>query len=215
MKRLQPSLLTLLAIVLLVPAAVPAAVPADTITYCDSFPRATLRDFQLPVHPFDLPGCTLIDAHVVLDITVDGAFYGENTGNCLPGGCSESDSTYVSLAFTNLNGAAAGADHSESQHLTLTSYDGVFDYAGSSGYTKAYVWPAYSGFVMTYANLAQFWGAQSVAVDTEAYWQRIGPGNGSYGVRTYVWGKLCVTYTYTCSVDAAPSSWADVKVLYR
>ena len=211
MMRLQPSLLTLLAIALLAPAVV----QADTVTYCDSFPRQTIRDFQLPVHPFDQPGCTLTDAHAVLDVTVDGAFFGENTGNCLAGGCSEYDSTFVSLAFTDLDGAPVGSDNSVAQHLTLTSYDGVLDFGGTSGYTTPYVWPAYSGYVMSYASLAQFWGAQSVAVDTEAFWSRTGPGNGAYGVRTYVWGKLCVTYTYSCSVDASPGSWADVKVLYR
>jgi len=209
--RLQPCLLALLAGALLAPAAV----QAETVTYCDSFPRQTIRDFQLAVQPFQRPGCMLDAASVVLHITVDGGFYGENTGNCLPGGCSERDSTYVSLAFTDLDGTPVGSDHSVTQNLTLTSYDGVFDFGGTSGYTNDYVWPAYSSYAMTFTSLSQFLSAQSVAIDSEAFWSRTGPGNGSYGVHTHVWGALCVTYTYTCSVGANPSTWAGGKVLYR
>jgi len=211
MKRLLTPVLTLLTIVLLAPAVL----HAETVTYCDSFPRQTIRDFTLNIQPFSQPGCYLANAQVVLGVVVDGAFYGENTGNCLPGGCSENDSTHVSLAFTNLDGAAVGSVYDHAQHLTLTSYDGVLDFAGASGYTSPYVWPAYTGWAMTYANLAQFLAPQSVLVDTQAFWSRTGPGNGSYGVRTYVRGTLCVTYTYTCPVGAAPSTWAGVKVLYR
>jgi hypothetical protein len=211
MKRLTTGGLAVLAGALLAPAVV----RAETVTYCDSFPRQTIRDFTLTVRPFDQPACALTNAQVALDVVVDGAFYGENTGNCLAGGCAEYDSSHVSLAFTELSGAPASAVHDVAQRRTLTSYDGVFDYAGASGYTSPYVWPAYAGYAVSYSSLVQFLAAQSVFVDTSAFWYRTGPGNGSYGVRTYIRGKVCVTYTYTCPVGVAPSTWAGMKVLYR
>lgn len=191
----------------------PAILSADTVTYCDSFPRQTLRDFTLNVRPYDKQPCILLDADVVLDIVVDGKFFGENRGNCLPAGCSEYDSTHVSLSFQNLDATAAGSQFDRAEHRTLTSNDGVFDFGGTSGYTSPYTWPAYVFYNVPYANLVQFLGPQSVSVDTNAFWYRTGPGNGSYGVSTYVRATLCVTYTYQCAVGAAASTWGDVKVL--
>jgi hypothetical protein len=211
MRRLLSAVLGVYMLVLFAPAMS----QAETVTFCDSFPRQTIRDFSLSVHSFDRPGCLLLGAQVQLDVLVDGAFYGENTGNCLAGGCSENDSTHVSLAFTDLNGAAVGSQHDYSKHHTLTSYDGALDFAGTSGYTDPYVWPAYSAWPMSYSSLGQFLTPQSVFVDTDAFWSRSGPGNGTYGVRTYVTGKVCVTYTYSCPVGAEPSTWGRMKVLYR
>jgi hypothetical protein len=211
MRRLTTGALALLAATLLAPAML----RAETVTYCDSFPRQTIRDFTLTIPAFNRPGCALSNAQVTLDVAVDGAFYGENTGNCLAGGCAEYDSSHVALAFSDLNGSPVGSAHDVAQHRTLTSYDGVLDYAGTSGYTSPYVWSAYAGYSMSYSNLAQFLAAQGVFVDTSAWWYRTGPGNGSYGVRTYIRGKVCVTYTYTCPVGTASGTWASMKVLYR
>ena len=169
----------------------------------------------LTVPAFPYSECGLTGAQVTLEVTVDGQFYGENTGSCLPSGCAWADTNDVWLVLNDLNGTALNRQYRYAASGTLQGYDGVMDFGGPSGYTSPYSWAAFSSFGMTYPNLALFSNPVSVPIDTDAFSRLHNPGNGTYGVSTYITASLCVTYSYECVIGVQPSPWARVKGLYR
>jgi hypothetical protein len=207
----------LLLLLLLCFLVVPSFSFADTVAVCDTIPRTTFQDLTLviDVPSFPYQDCTLMGAEVVLNVTVDGQFFGENTGNCLSGGCSYADSIYLSLSLQDLDGNPILIDENFTDSGLLTSYDGVFDFGGTSGYTTPFMWPAFNGFVMTYADLSIFNNPVPVVIDAEAFSQLISPGNGSFNVSTYIEATVCATYTYECTTAAEPVTWGQLKSLYK
>lgn len=193
--------------------AVAGSASADTYTVCDSIPRTTFQDvtLTLDIPEFPFQDCYLIDAVVTLDVKVDGRFFGENTGNCGPAGCAWRDSIYASVSLSDLNGAPLFSDFSFVDSGTVTGYDGVLDFGGTSGYTSPYFWTPYASFVMTYPDLSIFDTPVPVTIDAEAWTQLMNPGNGAYGVATYIEAKVCVTYTFECATSVEPATWGAIK----
>jgi len=190
---------------------------ADTFTVCDTIPNQSFRDvtFNVTIPPFPYPDCYLINADVVLNLSVDGQFYGENTGNCIAPGCAWYDSLYASVLLTNLNGASLGGDFTYTDGGLLQSYDGTFDFGGPSGYTSPFSWTPFSDFHMTYPSLSIFNNPISVPIQATAFSSLTSPGNGSFNVSTYIQGTLCVTYEYQCPTAVEPVSWGTIKALYH
>jgi hypothetical protein len=193
------------------------AMAQQTITVCDSIPRQTFQDvtLTLPVPQFPYADCHILDADVRLDVYVDGQFFGENTGNCIPPGCSYHDSVYVALALNDLDGTPLDQDYNFVASGLLQSYDGVLDFGGPSGYTIPFSWSAFASYAMQYSSLSIFNSPVNVAIHSTAFSQLVNPGNGAYGVATYITAKVCATYTYECVVAAEPTTWGRVKQLYR
>ncbi len=183
---------------------------------CDTIPRTTFQDVTLTIDvpQFPYPECTLMGADVVLNVTVDGQFIGENTGNCLPSGCAWADSIYLSLSLTDLDGSPVFVDQSFTDSGLLTSYDGVFDFGGTSGYTSPFLWEPFNGFVLTYADLSIFDNPVPVVIDATAWSLLMNPGNGSYGVSTYIEATVCALFTYECSTAVERSTWGRIKSRY-
>lgn len=188
----------------------------QTITVCDSIPRQTFRDvtLTLPVPQFPYPECEILDADVVLDVHVDGQFFGENTGNCIPPGCSYNDSIYVALALNDLDGSPLDRDFDFVTSGLLQGYDGSMDFGGASGYTVPFSWSAFSAYAMNYPSLSIFDDPVSVVIDGTAFSRLTNPGNGAYGVATYITAKVTVVYTYECVVVTEATTWGRVKQLY-
>ncbi len=100
----------------------------------------------------------------------------------------------------------------------VTSYDGVADYAGTSGVT-------HSGLDVSVGNtvclasaldLALFTGAGTVNLPCTAFnmSSQFGANSWSIGLQAYV--SYSVTYNYMeCGVPAEQTAWGNVKSMYR
>lgn len=100
----------------------------------------------------------------------------------------------------------------------VTAYDGVADYAGTSGVTHNVPGVAASGStcLTAPADLALYTGAGTVVVPcsaNDASFQT-GASGWSFGVQVAV--TYSITYNYLdCSVAAEPTTWGSIKSLYR
>lgn len=208
--RIVPALLLLVALA-------GAARAQDTLRVCDNFARQTFQDvtLTLQVPQFPYPECTLLSADVRLTIAIDGAHFGENTGNCIPPGCSYVDTTWVDLGLDDLNGNPLDTSTLFATQGLLTGYDGVFDFGGTSGFTAPFAWAPFNNFALTYPNLDYFDNPVVFAVDGTALSHLRGPGNGTFGVRTYIQASLCATYVYACVTPVEPTTWGGIKALLR
>ena len=203
--------------VLLLVALAGTARAQDTLRVCDTFPRQTFQDITLDllVPQFPYPECTLLDAEVRLTLAIDGAHFGENTGNCIPPGCSYRDTTWIDVALNDLDGDPLDASSVFTAQGLLSGYDGVFDFGGTSGFTTPFAWTPFNGFLLSYPNLDYFDNPVAFSIDGTAFSKLISPGNGSFGVRTYVQASLCATYVYACVVPVQSTTWGSIKALLR
>ena len=208
-------LLGSLGVLLLFGPALPAR--ADTFTVCDTIPRVSFRDvsFDVTIPAFPYPDCYLISADAVLNVSIDGQFFGENTGNCIAPGCAWYDSIYASVSLNDLDGSPLADDFSFTDGGLLQSYDGTFDFAGPSGYTSPFAWAPFNDFHMTFTDLSIFANPVIVPIQAHAFTSLTSPGNGSFNVSTFIQGTLCVTYEYACPTAVEPVSWGTIKALYK
>jgi len=193
------------------------AAAQDTLRVCQPFPRQSFQDvtLTLPVPQFPLPECTILDANIRLTLSVDGRHFGENTGNCLAGGCSYIDTTRVSFLLNDLDGSPLDTANMFTCQGTMTSYDGVFDFGGTSGYSVPFAWTPFNNFLMTYPDLSIFDNPVSLVIDGTAFSHLIGTGNGSFNVSTFVQATLCAEYIYACVVPVRPTTWSAIKSLIQ
>ena len=101
---------------------------------------------------------------------------------------------------------------------SLTSFDGVVDYAGTSGVTDAGLTATGADSTCTSdaADLALFTGAGTISLPCIA--SNISTHNGanswSFGVQALA--RINVTYTYvSCITPVRPTTWGRLKSIYR
>jgi hypothetical protein len=100
----------------------------------------------------------------------------------------------------------------------VTAFDGVVDYAGTSGLTITGLAAAAADSLClsSPADLALFSGAGTIGLPCTALnlCTQSGANSWTFGIQTYAVGK--VTYNYVdCATPAHPATWGSLKSRYR
>ena len=208
----------LLALLALGLAAITSA--AHTVTFVASVPlQATDWSTTLTVPQFNPAVGALSGGTVeVRDSLVHKIEY-ENTSPS--SGSTFSDSTYVTVnvmrpASTALVAAVARLYKTG----TVGTYDGLIDYAGTSGVTfDGLVDYATSSSTTTApADLALFTGTGTISLPCQAsayFLFGYSGGNAHYRLTTQAAAYVAVTYTYNRVTPAQQTTWGKIKSLYR
>lgn len=100
----------------------------------------------------------------------------------------------------------------------LTSFDGVADYAGTSGVTHSGL-DVSAGNTVCLASaldLALFTGAGTVNLPCTAFDMSFQNGANSWSIGMQAYVSYSVTYNYMeCGVPAEQTAWGNVKSMYR
>lgn len=215
MRRLLP----LLAIAVLL--AAPAAAPAETETRTVSVAANGLTDFfaTLDIPQFDPLQGELLNVTLYVAATLDGTFFYENLGTGTGGyRILENDWTFAA----NLQGASVVADTGtmSTAAVFLTAFDGVEDYAGTSGATVPYG-NTTSGTATYLPVAAAFAGFQGLAtvplnVATTIWTSYTVYGSPTHsGLHTDASWSATVTYEYVpAAVGTQNLTWGGVKKLF-
>ena len=199
-------------------AAIPVA--ASTATYVASVPLQPTNWYSTVTFPKFNPGIGVLTsvAIEVRDSLVHKIEY-ENTSTSSTS--TFRDSTYATVdvmrpASTSLVTAIARYYKT----ATVDVFDGSIDYAGTSGVTfDGLVNYAMSSSTTTAAaDLALFTGTGNIDLPCQAvaYFSfGYNGGNANYRLTTQASAYVVVTYTYTTSTPTQPTSWGEIKSLYR
>ena len=208
-------LLTLLALGL---AAVTAA--AGTVKFVASVPlQSTDWSTTLTFPQFNASSGALSGVTIEIRDSLVHKIEFENTS---PSSSSTfSDSTYVTVSVLRPASTALVAAVAKLYKAgTVGTYDGVIDYAGTSGVTfDGLVDYATSSSTTTApADLALFTGTGTISLPCQAsayFMFGYGGGNAHYRLTTQAAAYAVVTYTYNSTTPAQPTTWGRIKSLYR
>lgn len=174
----------------------------------------TLASMSVP--KFNLPGQCLTSVCVTLTTQAFGYVGLENFDN-FPKTVNSTFAAQIVLQRPDLSNLMT-LTPTMSLVFPLASYDGVVDYNGSSGLTA-------TGLSVTSANtvcltaapdLALFTGVGVANLPCTAVNTSTQSGANSWTFGVQVAAEFSLTYTYLdCSVADQPSSWGDIKSLYR
>lgn len=211
-------LLTIL-LVLAAAACAQAAVETHTVTVSNNGLTDFYATLDIPQHNVALEG-DLVSVEIAITADIDGYFFVENLG-AGGGGWQINELTWT---FTGdmLGGNVLSHSTTVTQPFTsLTAYDGVTDYAGTSGATFPYHEDnaAALNWMPGDAGFASFDGTGTVPLDVATtVWtsHTVYGGSNTSGFSTNTTWTATVTYTYDpLSVATEVSSWGRVKTLFR
>jgi hypothetical protein len=205
-------------LLLLCLAAVSAA---DTVTYSSSVPLQTTNWSSTLTFPRLDPVVGVLQGVAIevrdsLVVTIQYENRSPNSGSTLR------DSVYATVdVLKPTSGSFVTAISQLYQTGAVGVFDGVVDYAGTSGVTFPDVVDAttWSATLTAPADLAVFAGTGTVDLPCQAVGRAFlssTGGNNTHIVRTKAAAVVQVTYTYSPnSVAARPRTWGAIKGLYR
>ena len=132
-----------------------------------------------------------------------------------------SDSTYVTVDVTRpASTSFVTAIAKIHRTASVGTFDGVVDYAGTSGVTMDGIVDYASSTTTTSApaDLALFSGVGTIGLPCQAvatFMFGYNGGNASFKLTTQAAAMVQVTYSYDGATPAANSSWGRIKSLYR
>lgn len=177
------------------------AIP-NTLTHCaEKDFTITIWNYTFSLPKFNIPGDSLTKATLfVADAASHPSIGVENTGNQ----AADVDLGFAGrLTITPPTGTNLITNTSTERQISLTGYDGVTDYAGSSGYTWFNLFSSNmnSRAITSVAQLASYSGSGSVNLISQAKSTTsiTGSGNLESNVVTHVGAGVCVTYQYTAA----------------
>jgi len=174
-----------------------------------AFPAAAFPRFDVPT------GC-LTSVCVKLDGLVTGGVSFENYEN-FPKTVTTTFTAKIELARPDLT-LLATVQPAVSTSDPVTAFDGVLDYAGTSGLTHSNLFAsAADSLCMTDAvNLALFSGPGVISLPCTTTNLSVQSGANSWSFAIKAAATATITYTYTdCAVPAKPTTWGRIKSLYR
>lgn len=222
MTSLKPTASRLVVAVCLSLTIVGAGARAASITHSGTYgpsPYLGMSQYTFPVQSvpqFDLAGQCLTS--VCVQATAHGAGFlsFENFQN-FPTTVSSIFEVQVTVRRPDLSPVMV-LQPSQSFSDPVTSYDGVADYAGTSGVT-------HSGLDVSAANtvclasaldLALFTGAGTVNLPCTAFDMSYQNGANSWSIGMQAYVSYSVTYNYMeCGVPNEQTAWGNVKSMYR
>jgi len=170
------------------------------------------RSVQL--EQFDPSLGILTSVAIQVEGSLEGSFQHELTG--------EESGTWSDFMIMTLNVSVAnqwiiGFDGAHVANGELGSFDGVLDFAGTSGETYDYAIPISGGTVRTSGFEAYLGdGAVSVQLVSQAMANMSQTGSGTMVSTATCGGTVTLTYDYSpATIPNEDTSWSAVKALYR
>jgi hypothetical protein len=222
MTSLKPAAARLAVAVCLSLTTLGAGARAASVTYSGTYgpsPYLGVSQYNFPVQSvpqFDLPGQCL--SSVCVQATAHGAgFLSFENIQTFPTTVTSSYEVQVTLRRPDLSPIMV-LQPLQTFSDPVTSYDGVADYAGTSGVTHSGLDVSASNTVCLASalDLALFTGAGTVNLPCTAFNMstQFGANSWSIGLQAYV--SYSVTYNYMdCGVPAEQTTWGNVKSMYR
>ncbi|HVP39735.1 MAG TPA: choice-of-anchor E domain-containing protein [Candidatus Saccharimonadales bacterium] len=209
--------LAVLAVGLGVASSLPAR--AATLTYTSTVPMQTTNwSTSLTVPKFN-PALGML---MSVSVTVrDSAQHTTQFENLSPSSTSHLwDSTYVQVdVLSPASAPLASALDIFYKTGVFGIYDGVLDYAGTSGGTYPQSAVATGGAVLSApGDLAAFTGTGSVSLPCSAtawFVVSYSGGNARYVLTTTAAATVTVTYTYNVTTPAPVPTWGKLRRLYH
>jgi hypothetical protein len=181
---------------------------ADQVTYTVSFDDSYNGYFNinqiLSVPQFDSALGQLTGVTIEFAIAADGTLYFENTspnaGEFTIKTFTPTDNTRGDLALSFQGSPLASVDWNlqDTYTVTLTAFDGGYDFAGTSGWSTVYLAESDSGSDYYDSDLSAFIGNGTLDFDLvgNAISAISMPGTGMSMFRTLGGGSVTVTYDY-------------------
>ena len=199
-----------------------APAQAGSVTYASPYPLSPYLGsspyaFVATDFPrFDVPGVCLISVCVKLDGLVTGSVSFENYDN-FPKTVTTTFTAKIELKRPDLT-PLVSVQPAVSTSDPVPAFDGVVDYAGTSGLTHSGLLASVAdSLCMTdAANLALFSGPGTISLPCTATNLSTQSGANSWSFAIKAAAVATITYTYAeCAVPARPATWGHLKSLYR
>lgn len=216
MRRLLP-ILALVAVL-----AIPSVTPAETEIQTVSVANGGLTDFYatLDIPQFDTVKGELLNVTIQVAATLDGYFYYENLGTGT-GGYRILENTWTFAAALQGVSLVGDTGTMSTPLVFLTAFDGIEDYAGTSGATVPYGDTASASgiYLPADAGFAGFQGTATLPMDVAT---TIWTSYSAYGGTTHSGLHTDASWTVTVAYEYVPASvasenltWGGVKTLFR
>jgi hypothetical protein len=180
--------------------AISLTAQANTITYSDSitglFDLVPNRDLVVP--QFDSSLGTLNSVTMDISTAIQASLGFENLKKFAGGNFDISASVHGYVVVSSM--IMSNFVDSQTYTITLQPYDGILDYAGTSGTTVATYSDVDNGIFTQTSDFARFIGTGSVPFNimTDARADHFGlPANSSATINTTAQASVSVTYDYT------------------
>ena len=222
MSSLRPFIASLTAALFLSPGLFPADAQAGSVTYASPYPLSPYLAsapyaFGVTAFPkFDVPDVCLVSVCVKLDGLVTGSVSFENYDN-FPKTVTSTFTAKIELKRPDLTPLVA-VQPAVLNSDPVTAFDGVLDYAGTSGLTHADLLASVADSLCLTgaADLALFSGPGTISLPCTATNLSTQSGANSWSFAIKAAASALITYTYTdCIVPVRPASWGRLKSLYR
>jgi hypothetical protein len=214
MNRLLPVL------VLAALLAAPAMVLADTEVHTVSANGPTDLYATLDIPQFDPGKGDLLQVTLEIAGTIDGYFYYENL-SAGGGGYRILENTWNFAATLQGTGLVADTGTMSTPFVSRTAFDGVEDYAGTSGAKVPYsdTTAATGTYLPADTGFAGFKGTATLPLTAATtIWSSYSAAGGAShsGLHTDAAWTVTVTYSYRpASVATENRTWGGVKTLFR
>ena len=200
-------------------AAAHAAVETHTVTVANGGLTDFYATMDIPQHNEALDG-DLISVEIAITANIDGYFYVENL-SAGSGGWRINELTWTFTGGMLGSNVLSHSSTVTAPFTALSGYDGVQDYAGTSGAKFLYYEDNTANLAWNPgdAGIASFGGTGTVALNVSTtVWtsHSVYGGSNVSGFSTNSTWTAVVTYTYDpLSVASEVSSWGTVKSLFR
>jgi hypothetical protein len=222
MPLLKLSTRKIIALLCLSPGFLATGALAGSATHTATFPLSPYLNSGTAVFPaaslpkFDLADQCLESVCLRLDGGVAGEIAFENYEN-FPKRVNVAFTGTITLQRPDLTPLIT-VQPATSTSDSVTAFDSVLDYGGTSGLTHQGVGATASDSlcVKDSNDLALFSGAGTISLPGFAtdLSSQVGANSWSIGLKAYA--TITVTYVYAdCSVPVEPTTWSGIKTLYR
>jgi hypothetical protein len=165
---------------------------------------------------FDLAGACLSEVCVSIDGSIFG-YVGLENYEAFPKTLTSNFTAKLTVFRPSLI-SLVGTQPAVATSDPVTAFDGVVDYAGTSGLTinGLYATSADSVCWANASDLALFSGAGSIGLPVSAFNLCTQSGANSWTFGIQATAKVKVTYVYSdCATPTQPATWGSVKSRYR
>lgn len=199
-------------------AFVPTTVCAETIVHTASVPLSSTNwSDSITIPKFDLAGCYLDSVCFSLDGHVEGLAMFESL-DAAPTTVTMNLQATIALERPDNTPLATVIPLAQTSD-EVTAFDGVTDFAGTSGRTYSDLSgdETESACTTDPADFALFTGTGDITLPAEATGSSFGSGAGNLVLQfnTSASVGVTVTYYYECASPVEGSTWGCIKALYH
>jgi len=196
----------------------PTAACADEVSYSDSVPLGSTNwTDSVTVPKFNEVDCTLNEVCFTLEGHVEGTAKFESE-DASPTTVTMNLQATIELQRPDSSPLATVIPLVETSD-DVTAFDGIIDFAGTSGKTYSDLSgdKTENDCTTDPADLALFTGSGDITLPAEAIGSSYGSGAGNLWLQfsTSASVAVTVTYYYECVSAVENSTWSSIKALYR